>query len=45
MRKLLILGIALSALVPTAVAWSSRGGSAATVHHHQHATTTAVPTS
>jgi hypothetical protein len=45
MRKLLILGVALSALVLTAMARSSRGGSAATVHHHQHATTTAVPTS
>jgi hypothetical protein len=40
MRKLLILGVALSALVLTAVAWGSRGGSAATDHVHPHATTT-----
>ena len=39
MRKPLILGVALSALVLTAVAWSS-GGGAATVHVHPHTTNT-----
>jgi hypothetical protein len=43
MRKLLILSVVLSALVLTAVASSSQGGSAATVHVHPHTTTPAVP--
>jgi hypothetical protein len=38
MRKLLILGVVLSAVAGTAVAWSS-GGGAVTVHRHPHATT------
>jgi hypothetical protein len=36
MRKLTILGIAVTALVLTAVAWSSRGGEAANLHVHAH---------
>ena len=40
MRKLTILGVALTALALTAVAWSSLGGVAANVHEHPHATAT-----
>jgi hypothetical protein len=40
MRKPLILGVALSALVLTAVAWSASGGGTAAVHVHPHTTKT-----
>jgi hypothetical protein len=39
MRKLTILGVALTALALTAVAWSTRGG-ATDLHDHPHATAT-----
>jgi hypothetical protein len=40
MRKLSILGVVLTALALTAVAWSSRGGAATDVHDHPQSTAT-----
>jgi hypothetical protein len=40
MRKMTVVGVALTALALTAVAWSSGGGGAANVHDHPHSTPT-----
>jgi hypothetical protein len=44
MRKLLVLGVVVSALAVAAAGWSSRGTTTATLHVHPKASTHATPT-